>query len=89
MLLCKLHVQFYQPFFFLTGCTDGLVLSHLPDGPTAHFRMSSVRLRKEIKVRLKKKYEKWIICSLMINISSLLQLSNLHFDMIQLVKVFI
>ncbi|XP_014794785.1 PREDICTED: ribosome production factor 1 isoform X1 [Calidris pugnax] len=28
---------------------NGLVLSHLPDGPTAHFRMSSVRLRKEIK----------------------------------------
>lgn len=53
MFLCKLHAQFYQPFF-LTWCTDGLVLSHLPDGPTAHFRMSSVRLRKEIKVRLKK-----------------------------------
>ncbi|XP_037259634.1 ribosome production factor 1 [Falco rusticolus] len=30
---------------------NGLVLSHLPDGPTAHFRMSSVRLRKEIKRR--------------------------------------
>ncbi|KAF7243365.1 Ribosome production factor 1 [Varanus komodoensis] len=29
--------------------TDGLVISHLPEGPTAHFRMSSVRLRKEIK----------------------------------------
>ncbi|XP_025067319.1 ribosome production factor 1 isoform X1 [Alligator sinensis] len=28
---------------------NGLVLSHLPDGPTAHFKMSSVRLRKEIK----------------------------------------
>ncbi|XP_020650728.2 ribosome production factor 1 [Pogona vitticeps] len=28
---------------------NGLVLSHLPEGPTAHFRMSSVRLRKEIK----------------------------------------
>ncbi|XP_056671395.1 ribosome production factor 1 isoform X2 [Monodelphis domestica] len=28
---------------------NGLVLSHLPHGPTAHFRMSSVRLRKEIK----------------------------------------
>lgn len=45
---------FTSLFFFLTWCTDGLVLSHLPDGPTAHFRMSSVRLRKEIKVRLKK-----------------------------------
>ncbi|XP_069497695.1 ribosome production factor 1 [Ambystoma mexicanum] len=28
---------------------NGLVLTHLPDGPTAHFKMSSVRLRKEIK----------------------------------------
>ncbi|XP_032073545.1 ribosome production factor 1 isoform X2 [Thamnophis elegans] len=28
---------------------NGLVLSHLPEGPTAHFKMSSVRLRKEIK----------------------------------------
>ncbi|XP_007944379.1 ribosome production factor 1 [Orycteropus afer afer] len=30
---------------------NGLVLSHLPHGPTAHFKMSSVRLRKEIKRR--------------------------------------
>ncbi|KAK7889446.1 hypothetical protein WMY93_025006 [Mugilogobius chulae] len=28
---------------------NGLVLCHLPDGPTAHFKVSSVRLRKEIK----------------------------------------
>ncbi|XP_066453953.1 ribosome production factor 1 [Eleutherodactylus coqui] len=28
---------------------NGLVLSHLPDGPTAHFKMSNTRLRKEIK----------------------------------------
>ncbi|XP_018417362.1 PREDICTED: ribosome production factor 1 [Nanorana parkeri] len=28
---------------------NGLVLSHFPDGPTAHFKMSNVRLRKEIK----------------------------------------
>ncbi|KAM5148433.1 ribosome production factor 1 [Mantella aurantiaca] len=28
---------------------NGLVLSHLPDGPTAHFKMSNVRLRKELK----------------------------------------
>ncbi|KAH0618467.1 hypothetical protein JD844_017695 [Phrynosoma platyrhinos] len=33
----------------LTAEIDGLVLSHLPEGPTAHFRMSSVRLRKQIK----------------------------------------
>ncbi|KAL4692163.1 hypothetical protein H8959_015973 [Pygathrix nigripes] len=30
---------------------NGLILSHLPNGPTAHFKMSSVRLRKEIKRR--------------------------------------
>ncbi|KAF7665919.1 hypothetical protein LDENG_00127070 [Lucifuga dentata] len=30
---------------------NGLVLSHLPDGPTAHFKVSSVRLRKELKRR--------------------------------------
>ncbi|XP_005993908.1 ribosome production factor 1 [Latimeria chalumnae] len=30
---------------------NGMVLSHLPDGPTAHFKMSSVRLRKEMKRR--------------------------------------
>ncbi|KAL4634917.1 ribosome production factor 1 [Arapaima gigas] len=28
---------------------NGLVLCHLPDGPTAHFKVSSVRLRKEMK----------------------------------------
>lgn len=27
-----------------------MVLCHLPDGPTAHFKISSVRLRKEMKV---------------------------------------
>ncbi|XP_061593142.1 ribosome production factor 1 [Cololabis saira] len=30
---------------------NGLVLCHLPDGPTAHFKVSSVRLRKEMKRR--------------------------------------
>ncbi|KAM6921943.1 ribosome production factor 1 [Xenentodon cancila] len=30
---------------------NGLVLCHLPDGPTAHFKVSSARLRKEIKRR--------------------------------------
>lgn len=29
--------------------SNGLILSHLPDGPTAHFKVSSVRLRKEMK----------------------------------------
>ncbi|NP_001231768.1 ribosome production factor 1 isoform 2 [Danio rerio] len=28
---------------------NGMVLCHLPDGPTAHFKVSSVRLRKEMK----------------------------------------
>lgn len=30
---------------------NGIVLCHLPDGPTAHFKVSSVRLRKEMKRR--------------------------------------
>ncbi|XP_023675704.1 ribosome production factor 1 [Paramormyrops kingsleyae] len=30
---------------------NGLVLCHLPDGPTAHFKVSNVRLRKELKRR--------------------------------------
>ncbi|XP_066547793.1 ribosome production factor 1 [Amia ocellicauda] len=30
---------------------NGFLLSHLPDGPTAHFKVSSVRLRKEMKRR--------------------------------------
>uniref|UniRef100_A0A3B3X821 Ribosome production factor 1 n=1 Tax=Poecilia mexicana TaxID=48701 RepID=A0A3B3X821_9TELE len=36
---------------------NGLVLCHLPDGPTAHFKVSSVRLRKEIKRRGKEPTE--------------------------------
>lgn len=39
---------------FLALWTDGLILSHLPNGPTAHFKMSSVRLRKEIKVSFRR-----------------------------------
>ncbi|KAM9761353.1 ribosome production factor 1 [Menidia menidia] len=36
---------------------NGLVLCHLPDGPTAHFKVSNVRLRKEIKRRGKEPSE--------------------------------
>uniref|UniRef100_A0A4W3HRQ1 Ribosome production factor 1 n=1 Tax=Callorhinchus milii TaxID=7868 RepID=A0A4W3HRQ1_CALMI len=32
---------------------NGLILSHLPNGPTAHFKMSSVRLSKELRGRKK------------------------------------
>uniref|UniRef100_H2YL98 Ribosome production factor 1 n=1 Tax=Ciona savignyi TaxID=51511 RepID=H2YL98_CIOSA len=28
---------------------NGILLCHLPDGPTAHFKISNVKLRKEIK----------------------------------------
>jgi ribosome production factor 1 len=28
---------------------NGLVISHLPDGPTAHFRLSNVKITREIK----------------------------------------
>lgn len=30
---------------------NGLLLIHLPDGPTAHFRLSNLKLSKEIRVR--------------------------------------
>ncbi|XP_059839726.1 ribosome production factor 1 [Hypanus sabinus] len=30
---------------------NGLIISHLPDGPTAHFKMSNARLAKELKRR--------------------------------------
>ena len=36
--------------FVLNSLTDGMVVSHLPDGPTAHFKISNVRLTTEIKV---------------------------------------
>jgi len=29
---------------------NGLVISHLPDGPTAHFRLSNVKVAKELNV---------------------------------------
>jgi ribosome production factor 1 len=28
---------------------NGLVVSHLPDGPTAHFKLSNVKITKDIK----------------------------------------
>jgi rRNA maturation protein Rpf1 len=30
--------------------TDGMLVIHLPDGPTAHFRLSNVKLTPELKV---------------------------------------
>jgi ribosome production factor 1 len=30
---------------------NGLLLVHLPDGPTAHFRLSNLKLGRDIKVR--------------------------------------
>lgn len=30
--------------------SDGLVLTHLPDGPTAHFKLTNLKFRKEIRV---------------------------------------
>lgn len=36
---------------------NGMVLCHLPDGPTAHFKISNVRLRKEMKRRGKEPTE--------------------------------
>jgi len=53
--------------------------------------MSSVRLRKEIKVRLQQNFEKWVFCCLVINMFSLLELSKLVallYDSADLVNVF-
>jgi ribosome production factor 1 len=32
---------------------NGLVVSHLPNGPTAHFKLSNVKITKDIKVSVK------------------------------------
>ena len=29
---------------------NGMLITHLPEGPTAHFRLSNVKIAKEIKV---------------------------------------
>ncbi len=29
---------------------NGLIVTHLPNGPTAHFKLSNVKITKEIKV---------------------------------------
>ena len=36
--------------FCLAGPTDGLLLIHLPDGPTAHFKLTNFRRGYDIKV---------------------------------------
>jgi len=33
--------------------TDGMLVSHLPDGPTAYFKLSNVKLTKQLKVTKK------------------------------------
>lgn len=30
--------------------SDGIIVSHLPDGPTAHFKLTNVKLGKDVKV---------------------------------------
>jgi hypothetical protein len=30
--------------------TDGMLVIHLPEGPTAHFRLSNVKITPELKV---------------------------------------
>uniref|UniRef100_A0A7D9N0E3 Ribosome production factor 1 n=1 Tax=Xenopus tropicalis TaxID=8364 RepID=A0A7D9N0E3_XENTR len=47
ILGCKEYLL--ETFFLSLRILDGLVFCHLPDGPTAHFKMSNVRLRKEMK----------------------------------------
>ncbi len=31
---------------------NGLIVTHLPNGPTAHFKLSNVKITKEIKVSI-------------------------------------
>lgn len=39
-------------FYFL----DGIVLCHLPEGPTAYFKINSLQYTKQIKVKISKNY---------------------------------
>ena len=32
---------------------NGLIVTHLPNGPTAHFKLSNVKITKDIKVNIK------------------------------------
>ena len=43
--------------------SDGIVISHLPDGPTAHFKLTSVKLGKAIKVHVEKKNYIIVFCN--------------------------
>jgi len=40
-------INFINKFLIFS---DGMLLIHLPNGPTAHFKMSSVKFCKDIKV---------------------------------------
>lgn len=46
---------------FLNPVWDGLVITHLPEGPTLHFKLSSVRLTTEIKVSDNKLFQFWLL----------------------------
>lgn len=51
-----------------------MVLCHLPDGPTAHFKVSSVRLRKEIKASWTSLQFKYLLKLLQENVCSSLEI---------------
>ena len=41
----------YNWIFLLKSLiSDGILVTHMPDGPTAHFKLTSVKLGKEIRV---------------------------------------
>lgn len=46
---------------FLNPVWDGLVITHLPEGPTLHFKLSSVRLTTEIKVSDNNLFQFWLL----------------------------
>ena len=42
---------YYNKFFeIFPSYSDGILVSHLPDGPTAYFKISNVKLTKDMKV---------------------------------------
>lgn len=46
---------------FLNPVWDGLVITHLPEGPTLHFKLSSIRLTTEIKVSDNNLFQFWLL----------------------------
>lgn len=60
--IAMLNFEWSSNFYlFLNPVWDGLVITHLPEGPTLHFKLSSVRLTTEIKVSDSNLFQFWFI----------------------------